>query len=75
MLSATSTRHFGTSTLKSTIFLERRLRVHLVNRDRLLYDCAYAPPAKKASDYVHVYASLRGTFEIAGAAPIDGPQV
>jgi AraC-like DNA-binding protein len=75
VLSATSTRHFGTSTLKSTIFLERRLRVHLVNRDRLLYASAFAPPAKKASDYVHVYASLRGTFEIAGAAPVDGPQV
>jgi AraC-like DNA-binding protein len=75
VLSATSTRQFGASTLKSTIFLERRLRVHLVNRDRLLYDSAFAPPAKKASDHVHVYASLRGTFELAGKAPIDGPQV
>ncbi|HEY5937982.1 MAG TPA: hypothetical protein VIU61_25205, partial [Kofleriaceae bacterium] len=75
MLSATSTRHFGASTLKSTVFLERRLRLHLVHRDRLVYDSAFAPPAKKASDYVHIYASLRGTFAIAGAAPVDGPQV
>ena len=75
MLSATSTRHFGASTLKSTVFLERRLRLHLVHRDRLVYDSAFAPPAKKASDYVHVYASLRGTFAIAGAAPVEGPQV
>ena len=41
MLSATSTRAFGASTLQSTIFLERRLRAHLVTRDRLLYDSAF----------------------------------
>ena len=62
MLSATSTRSFSGSTLKSTIFLERRLRAHLVVRDRLLYDAAYAPPAKKATPYVHLFAQLQGTF-------------
>ena len=29
MLSATSTRPFGNSTLKTTVFLERRFRAHL----------------------------------------------
>ncbi|MCW5801321.1 MAG: hypothetical protein KIT31_02830 [Deltaproteobacteria bacterium] len=74
MLSATSTRQFGPSTLTSTIFLERRFRAHLVSRDRLLYDSAYAPPAKKAMPFVHLYASLRGAFAVSGAAPGEGPQ-
>lgn len=73
MLSATSTRTFNGSTLKSTVFLERRLRAHLVSRDRLLYDSAYAPPAKKATPYVHLFAQLQGTFTttsgIAATAP------
>jgi AraC-like DNA-binding protein len=64
VLSATSTRTFETSTLKSTIFLERRLRAHLVTRDRLLYDSRYAPPAKKASPYVHLFAQLHGTLAV-----------
>jgi hypothetical protein len=62
VLSATSTRTFGGSTLKSTVFLERRLRAHVVTRDRLLYDAAFAPPSKKASPYVHLFAQLQGTF-------------
>ena len=62
MLSASSSRTFNGSTLKSTIFLERRLRAHLVVRDKLLYDSAYAPPAKKATPYVHLFAQLQGSF-------------
>lgn len=74
MLSATSTRTFGGGTLSSTIFLERRLRAHVVKRDRLVYDSAYAPPAKKGTGSVHLYATLRGTFVPAGAAPVTGRQ-
>jgi AraC-like DNA-binding protein len=73
VLSATSTRTFHTSTLRSMIFLERRFRAHLVSRDRLLYDSAYAPPAKRESPFVHVYASMRGTIALAGAPPTTGP--
>jgi len=69
VLSASSTRRFGPSTLNSTIFLERRFRAHVVLRDRLLYDSAYAPPAKKASPFVHLYASLRGSLALSGAEP------
>ena len=72
MLSASSTRTFGSSTLKSTIFLERRLRAHLVTRDRLLYDSRYAPPGKQASPFVHLFVQLCGSFDFAGqhhAAP------
>ncbi len=75
MLSATSTRPFGSSTLKTTIFLERRFRAHLVTRDRLLYDSAYSPPTKKPSSFVHLYATLRGSFALDGKPPTVGPQV
>lgn len=75
MLTATSTRTFSRSTLQTTIFLERRFRAHLVTRDRLCYDSRFAPPSKRASSFVHVYASLRGTMEVAGEPPTTGPQV
>lgn len=74
MLSASSVRPFGQSTLKSTIFLERRLRAHLMTRDKLVYDSAFAPPARKAGPFVHLWASLRGTFELAGSPPATGRQ-
>ncbi len=74
MLSATSTRPFGQSTFQTTIFLERRFRAHLVVRDRLLYDSAFAPPAKKPSAFVHLYASLGGSFQVNGGAELTGPQ-
>jgi AraC-like DNA-binding protein len=73
MLSAQSHLDFGSSTLRSTVFLERRMRVHLVRRDRLVFDTAYAPPAKAASSNVHLFAQLFGTFEMAGSAPIAAP--
>lgn len=75
MLSATSSRTFAKSTLGTTIFLERRFRAHLVTRDRLCYDSRFAPPAKQARAFVHIYASLRGTLAIRGEPPMTGPQV
>jgi AraC-like DNA-binding protein len=74
VLSATSVRPFGQSTFKTTIFLERRFRAHLVVRDRLLFDSAFSPPAKKPSTFVHLYASLKGSFSLDGGAPVTGPQ-
>lgn len=73
MLSATSTRTFHDSTLRSSIFLERRFRAHLVHRDKLLYDSTYAPPSRRASPFVHVYATLRGAVAIAGHTAVTGP--
>jgi AraC-like DNA-binding protein len=73
VLSADSYLEFGSSTLQSTVFLERRLRVHLVRRDRLLFDTAFAAPAKAASANVHLFAQLSGTFVAAGAPPIAAP--
>lgn len=74
MLSARSTRQFVGSRLDTSIFLERRFRVHLIARDRLLYDSAFAPAARRSQAFVHLYASLRGTFQVAGAPPVTGPQ-
>ncbi len=74
MLSATSTRPFGQSTLQTTVFLERRFRAHLVVRDRLLYDSTYAPPAKKPSAFVHLYAQLGGSISIDRGPTTTGPQ-
>lgn len=73
MLSAQSHLDFGSSTLRSTVFLERRLRVHLVQRDRLVFDSTYAAPAQRESTDVHLFAQLTGTFEPAGAPPVPAP--
>ena len=73
MLSAQSHLEFGGSTLQSTVFLERALRVHMVRRDRLVFDTAFAPPAPAPSAFVHLYAQLSGTFAPAGAATIPAP--
>lgn len=73
MLSASSTRTFGGGTLESTIFLERRLRAHLVTRDRLLYDSAYGSRGKAPGRVVHLYATLRGALQIAGGPALAGP--
>lgn len=73
MLSATSLRTFGASTLQSTIFLERRLRAHLVTRDRLLYDSAFGSRGRTPAGVAHLYVTLRGMLQIAGEPPRPGP--
>ena len=73
MLSASSSRTFGSSSLKTTIFLERRMRAHLVCRDRLLYDSTYAPPGRKSGDWAHLFVNLRGWMSVDGGAAIAAP--
>jgi len=73
VLAAESHIEFGTSTLRSTVFLERRLRLHMVRRDRLLFDTAFAAPAKAKTAFAHLFAQLSGTFTIAGGPPIPAP--
>jgi len=74
MLSATSTREFAGSKFASTIFLERKLRAHVVRRDRLVYDSRFAPPGKQANAVAHLYVQLHGTFTPSGGAPVSGRQ-
>jgi AraC-like DNA-binding protein len=73
VLLATSSRSFARSTLRTTIFLERRFRAHVIERDRLLFDTKFSPPAKKPSATVHIYATLRGRLQVHDGAPVDGP--
>jgi AraC-like DNA-binding protein len=73
VLSATSTRRFGASTLQTTVFLERRLRAHLVTRDRLLYDSAFGSRGREPGRVVHLYVTLRGALQVAGGPAIAGP--
>jgi AraC-like DNA-binding protein len=73
VLSATSHLAFGGGTLRSTVFLERRLRIHVVQRDRLLFDTAFAPPARTASAFAHLFAQLSGTFAPAGGPALAAP--
>jgi AraC-like DNA-binding protein len=73
VLSASSTRTFGVSSLQSTVFLERRLRAHLVTRDRLLYDSAFGSRGKEPGQVVHLYVTLRGALQLTGEPPRPGP--
>jgi AraC-like DNA-binding protein len=74
MLSATSKRMFGGSNFASTIFLERKLRAHVVRRDRLVYDSRYAPPGKKPNQVAHLFVQLQGTFAPVGGTAVTGRQ-
>jgi AraC-like DNA-binding protein len=73
VVSAHNHVEFGGGTLRSIAFVERRLRVHMVQRDRLLFDTAYAAPAKAVTSNVHLFAQLSGTLEIAGAGTYPAP--
>jgi AraC-like DNA-binding protein len=73
VLSAQNHLEFAGSTLQSTVFLERRLRVHLVRRDRLVFDTTYAPPAVRPTSSVHLFAQLSGTIIVAGVPAQVGP--
>jgi AraC-like DNA-binding protein len=73
VLSATSHLEFGGALLQSSVFLERRLRVHVVRRDRLVFDTRFAPPARRPSSFAHLFAQLSGTFWPHGAAPLTAP--
>ncbi len=74
MLVASSHRRFAGSDLRTSIFLERQFRAHLIARDRLVFDSRYSPAAKSKSTAVHLYASLRGSFQVYGQPILEGPQ-
>jgi AraC-like DNA-binding protein len=73
VLSATSHLAFGGGTLRSTVFLERKLRVHVVRRDRLVFDTSFTPPTRVPSAFVHLFVQLSGTLAPAGAPAVSGP--
>jgi AraC-like DNA-binding protein len=73
VLSAFSQLAFGGGLLRTTVFLERRLRLHVVQRDRLLFDTAFAPPARVPSAWVHLFVQLSGTFVPSGGPTLTAP--
>jgi AraC-like DNA-binding protein len=72
MLVASSERRFSSSRLRSTIVLERRLRGHLVLRDRLVFDTRFATPALGGA-LATLYVVGAGNFRIADREPLVGP--
>ncbi len=73
MLSAQGQFEFAGGALRSTVFFERRLRMHLLRRERLLFDSRFAPPGKPGTSHAHLFVQLAGTFTIAGGEPIAAP--
>ena len=73
MLTATSTRTFGESRLRSIIGLERGVRAFLVWREQLLTDTRFFPPASRRHDAATVYLVLEGSMQIAGGELYRGP--
>ncbi len=65
MLFAASQTEFAGARLRSTLCFDRRLRLHVVGKERLLFDSRYAPPCPVARDVVSLYLVLRGTMATA----------
>src|SRR5262245_52994483 len=72
MLTATSDSVIGESRMRSALAVERRFRVHLLWRNRLLFDSKFMTPAPTEAHTATIYVSLEGAFELAGQV-IDGP--
>jgi len=65
VLVAASDRIFGSSRLCAVLVLERRFRVHLVMRDRLVYDTRFSARAKGGL-IPRLYFVIRGNVQISG---------
>ncbi|MDX2091284.1 MAG: AraC family transcriptional regulator [Kofleriaceae bacterium] len=61
------------SRLKAAIFLERRFRVYVAWRDRLLFDTKFAPPAQRPSGVITLLFVLEGTVSVDHGPPQVGP--
>jgi AraC-like DNA-binding protein len=73
MLTATSVVVFGASRVRSTIVLERRFRVHVLHRERLVFDSRFHPPARRSGGAT-LYAVVAGVMQIDGAPVVTGSQ-
>jgi AraC-like DNA-binding protein len=73
MLIATSERLFESSRALTALVLERRCRIHVMHRERLLFDSRFSPATRKGAAGVTLYFVVAGTFQIAGSTPIEGP--
>src|SRR5436190_2011067 len=65
MLCAATKREFAGSTLRTNIFLERSFRAHVIQRDRLVFDTRFSPPAKgRSAGFAHLFAQLSGELVV-----------
>ena len=69
MLVSYGTRHLGAGTMRSKVLFERRFWGHVVERDRLVFDARFVPPAPGRSSKRIVYLLLQGTFQV--VAPVE----
>ncbi|MDX2092278.1 MAG: hypothetical protein SFX73_30720 [Kofleriaceae bacterium] len=71
MLVAASDRQFGASRLRSILILERRFRIHLVLRDRLVFDTTFAARGL-GGPIATLYYIASGKMQLAGGE-VMGP--
>lgn len=64
MLIASSDRRFESSRVHSTLVLERRFRIHVLHRERLLFDSRFSPAARKGAAGTTLYFVLAGSFQL-----------
>lgn len=67
MLFALSRTDFAGARITGALYLDRRVRVHALIKERLRFDARYFVPCPAARDIVTLYAALGGWLEIAGA--------
>lgn len=73
MLIATSERLFESSRTLTALVLERRCRIHVIHRERLLFDSRFSPATRKGAAGVTLYLVVAGAFQIAEGPVMEGP--
>lgn len=72
MLFAASQTDFAGAQVRSALFIDRTVRMHVMDKRRLLFDSRFAPPSPVARDVVTVYALAAGAF-VTGDHASHGP--
>lgn len=74
MLYAASQTTFAGAGLRSALFYDRALRIHVMDKRRLCFDSRFAPPSPVVRDVATVYVQRAGQLA-AGSATHAGPAV
>lgn len=73
MLIASSDRRFEESRVQSMLVLERRFRLLVLHRDKLLFDSRFSPAARKGAGGTTVYFVLAGSFQVGDGPVMQAP--
>ncbi len=65
----------GTSTIDTVVVLDRACRAQATRRAGLLFDARFLRPAGPPRGVVTLYLVARGTTELAGRPPLEGPAI